>query len=219
MIMATETLKMIVGVGEPLKGRLMLYNSLKMHFKEVRIRRNPKCELGGDHPTIDRLIDYEAFCAVALPSSTAAPSAAAAGHGFKGEGAAGAKADGSRHRGAKDDGLKDRGAADNGTLEVTGAELKRVLDTGRPIALLDVREPHEWEIARIERARLTPLSKFEEYIPELNPDEEIYLYCYKGKRSMTALQKLKERGFKHLKSLAGGIDRWSQEVDPSVPRY
>jgi adenylyltransferase/sulfurtransferase len=197
MIMATETLKMIVGVGEPLKGRLMLYNSLKMHFKEVRIRRNPKCELCGDHPTIDRLIDYEAFCAVPLPSRTAAPADAA---------------------GAKAHGAKVGVAADNGTLEVTGAELKHVLDLGRPITLLDVREPHEWEIARIERARLTPLSKFEEYIPELNPDEEIYLYCYKGKRSMTALQKLKERGFKHLKSLAGGIDRWSQEVDPSVPR-
>jgi len=190
--MATETLKRIAGIGESLTGRLMLYNSLKMHFKEVKIRRNPNCELCGDHPTIDHLIDYEAFCAVPLPSAQAP--AAAAGNG----GGNGAEAE---------------------LLEVDGAELKQVLDEGRPITLLDVREPHEWEIARIQGARLTPLSKFEEYIPELSPEEEIYLYCYKGKRSMTALQKLQAHGFKHLKSLAGGIDRWSQDVDPSVPRY
>jgi adenylyltransferase/sulfurtransferase len=179
--MATETLKLIVGVGEPLRGRLMLYDSLKMRFKEVTIRRDPKCELCGEHPSIDRLIDYEAFCNVQLPAPPA--------------------------------------AADSGAVEISAQELKRVLDTGRPITLLDVREPHEWDIARIERARLTPLSKFDSYISELKPDDEIYLYCYKGKRSMTALKKLQERGFTRLKSLAGGIDRWSQEVDPRVPRY
>lgn len=181
--MATETLKLIVGIGEPLRGRLLLYNSLKMNFQEVRIRRDPKCELCGDAPAIDRLIDYEAFCNVQLPSSAQAK------------------------------------AAEGSAPEITGAELKRILDTGRPITLLDVREPHEWEIARIEKARLTPLSKFDSFIAELRPDDDIYLYCYKGKRSQTALKKLQERGFKHLKSLAGGIDRWSQEVDPKVPRY
>jgi len=181
--MATETLKLITGIGEPLRGRLMLYNSLKMHFKEVRIRRNPKCDLCGDAPTIDRLIDYEAFCNVQMPTAAQAR------------------------------------LTDGVALEISAPELKRILDTGQPITLLDVREPHEWDIARIAKARLTPLSSFETFIPELKPDEEIYLYCYKGKRSMTALQKLQERGFKRLKSLAGGIDRWSQEVDPSVPRY
>lgn len=178
--MATETLKLIVGIGEPLRGRLMLYNSLKMSFKEVRIRRNPKCDLCGDAPTIDRLIDYEAFCNVQMPKAK---------------------------------------SVDDSALEIGGAELKRILDTGKPITLLDVREPHEWDIARIDKARLTPLSKFDSFIPELSPDDEIYLYCYKGKRSMTALKKLQERGFTHLKSLTGGIDRWSVDVDPKVPRY
>lgn len=181
--MATETLKLIAGIGEPLRGRLMLYNSLKMSFKEVKIRRNPKCDLCGDAPTIDHLIDYDAFCNVQLPTAVKPV------------------------------------AADDSALEISGPELKRLLENGKPITLLDVREPHEWDIARIEKARLTPLSKFDSFIPELKPDDEIYLYCYKGKRSMTALKKLRERGFKHLKSLAGGIDRWSQDVDPKVPRY
>jgi adenylyltransferase/sulfurtransferase len=139
--------------------------------------------LCGDAPTINHLIDYEAFCNVQLPSQKAAA------------------------------------PADEAALEVSGPELQQILRNGKRITLLDVREPHEWDIARIESARLTPLSKFEEYIPELDKNDEIYLYCYKGKRSMTALKKLQEHGFKNLKSLAGGIDRWSLDVDSSVPRY
>ena len=182
MIMATETLKLIVGIGESLRGRLLLYNSLKMNFKEVTIRRNPGCELCGDHPSIHDLIDYEAFCDVQMPTQQPV-------------------------------------STDDRPVEISAADLKQILDTGRSITLLDVREPHEWDITRIDRARLTPLSNFENFIPELDPDDEIYLYCYKGKRSLTALQKLQERGFRNLKSLSGGIDGWAQEVDPSLPRY
>jgi sulfur-carrier protein adenylyltransferase/sulfurtransferase len=184
LIMATETIKLILGKGEPLIGRLMLYDSLRMSFRDVRIRKDPQCELCGEHPSITELIDYQAFCAVELP----APAAQAA-------------------------------AAPPAGLEVSAAELKQVIDSGRPITLLDVREPHEWEINRIEPARLTPLSQFGQFISELNPEDDIYLYCYKGKRSMTALQQLQERGFKHLHSLAGGIDRWAKEVDPKMARY
>ena len=104
-------------------------------------------------------------------------------------------------------------------MEITGSDLKSVLDAGRPIRLLDVREPHEWQIAHIDTAQLTPLSQFENFIEDLNPEEEIYLYCYKGKRSMTALKKLQERGFSNLRSLAGGIDQWAVDVDNSMPRY
>jgi adenylyltransferase/sulfurtransferase len=179
-----------LGVGETLKGRLMLYNSLRMQFKEVRVRKNPKCELCGEHATIHALMeDYGAFCGLTAPA-------------LQLPGAVGAAADGNG----------------NGA-EISPRELKQVLDTGRPVTLLDVREPHEWDIARIDSAQLAPLSKFDQFIPELDPSGEIYLYCYKGKRSLTALKKLQERGFTHLKSLSGGIDRWSQEVDPRVPRY
>ena len=181
MIMGTEVVKLILGIGEPLVGRLLLYDSLRMSFKDVKVRRNPGCELCGDSPSVTDLVDYQAFCAVDLPS--AAP------------------------------------AEDDSAFEISGPELKQVLDTGRPIQLLDVREPHEWQIARIDSAKLTPLSQFDDHISALNPEDEIYLYCYKGKRSMTALKKLQGRGFANLKSLAGGIDSWAEEVDPSMPRY
>jgi len=179
--MATEAVKLILHIGQPLQDRLILYDSLRMSFKEVKLRKNPDCELCGTHPTITELQDYEAFCHVELP---AAPT-----------------------------------AGNGGGVEVTAPELKAVLDSGRPVTLLDVREPHEWEIARIQGARLTPLSQFDAFIPQLNANDDIYLYCYKGKRSLTALNKLKEAGFKNLHSLAGGIDKWAVDVDPKMPRY
>jgi len=184
--MATEAIKLILGKGEPLVGRLMLYDSLRMSFRDVRIRKDPQCELCGEHPSITELIDYQTFCAVELPAAAKAETAA---------------------------------EVDPRAVEVSAGELKELIESGKRITLLDVREPHEWEINRIEPARLTPLSQFEQFISELNPDDDIYLYCYKGKRSLTALRQLKEHGFKHLHSLAGGIDRWAEEVDPKMARY
>ena len=183
--MATETIKLILGQGEPLIGRLMLYDSLRMQFRDVRIRKDPNCELCGENPSITELIDYEAFCAVELPT----PSGQSP---------------------------EDFNAA---AVEISAADLKSIIESGQSMTLLDVREPHEWEINRIDPARLTPLSKFEQFISELNREDEIYLYCYKGKRSLTALKQLQEHGFKNLHSLAGGIDKWAEEVDPSMPRY
>ena len=174
--MATETVKMILGIGKPLVDRLMLYDSLRMNFKDVKIRRNPKCELCGDHPTITELQDYETFCHVELPgvgsAAEQAPSAA---------------------------------------LEVSGPELKGVLDSGKTIRLVDVREPHEWDIARINSAELMPLSNFESFIPKLNKDEEIYLYCYKGKRSMTALKKLQDAGYPETR-LVGAVAEGTPKI-------
>lgn len=181
LIMATEAVKLLLGVGRPLVDRLMLYDSLRMSFKEVKIRRNPDCELCGDAPTIKELVDYEAFCHVDLP----------------GVGAPGPDA----------------------KVEITPAELQKLLAGGRPVTLIDVREPHEWDIAHIQSAKLAPLSQFEHFIPELKKEDDIYLYCYKGKRSLTALNKLRDAGFTRLRSLAGGIDRWAEEVDPKMPRY
>lgn len=182
--MATEAIKLILDQGEPLIGRLMLYDSLRMSFRDVKIRKDPNCELCGDNPTITELIDYQAFCAVELPSVAKAEE-----------------------------------AFDAASVEISSADLKRIIDSDQAVTLLDVREPHEWEINRIDPARLTPLSKFEQYIGELNPEDDIYIYCYKGKRSLTALKQLQERGFKNLHSLAGGIDQWAQDVDPKMPRY
>ena len=189
--MATETVKLILDVGEPLTGRLLLYDSLRMSFKEVKVRKNPDCDLCGDNPTIHELVDYEAFCSVPMPEQQPAQ---AAGNG----------------NGA---------AVDEQAVQVTPQQLKEVLDSGRDIRLVDVREPHEYQINRIGEAKLIPLGEIEKHVQEFNPDDEIYLYCYKGKRSLTALKKLHEHGFKHLKSLEGGIDRWAQDVDTSMPRY
>ena len=180
--MATETVKLILGIGETLTGRLLLYDSLRMNFKNVRIRRNPACELCGDSPTVKELVDYEAFCSVQLPGAAAA-------------------------------------AAQEAAFEIGPEHLKQVLQEGRPVTLVDVREPHEWAINRIDGAQLMPLSQFEQFIPKLKPEDDIYLYCYKGKRSMTALKKLQEAGFQNLHSLEGGIDKWAETVAPDMPRY
>jgi len=140
--MATEAIKLILGKGEPLVGRLMLYDSLRMSFRDVRIRKDPQCELCGEHPSITELIDYQTFCAVELPAAAKAETAA---------------------------------EVDPRAVEVSAGELKELIESGKRITLLDVREPHEWEINRIEPARLTPLSQFEQFISELNPDDDIYL--------------------------------------------
>ena len=181
--MATEAIKLVLGKGETLIGRLMLYDSMRMSIKDVRLRKDPNCDLCGEKATLKELIDYQAFCTVDFSKP------------------------------AEEESL------DIAAVSITPPELKGLLDSGRPITLLDVREPHEWQIARIHQARLTPLSHFDEFIPKLNKEEEIYLYCYKGVRSLTALKQLHAEGFRKLHSLTGGIDRWAQEVDPKMPRY
>ena len=187
LIQATEVLKYLLGKGKPLVGRLMLYDAMKMSFKDVRIRRDPACALCGDSPTITELIDYKAFCEIPMPVSQ------------------------------KKEAAEDFNEAD---YAIEAPELEEILEEGdENVVLVDVREPHEWDICRIENATMIALSEFDQHINELNPENDIYLYCYKGIRSMTALKKLKQAGFKNLKSLTGGIDRWAEIVDPSMPRY
>ncbi len=182
--MATEAVKWILNLGKTLSGRLMLYDSLAMHFREVRMRKDPQCVLCCAEPSLTRLADYAAFCAVDTVGS------------------------------------EDNPGGEDLDVEVSVQGLKQILDSPSPsITLLDVRETHEWEINRIEGAVLTPLSNFESFIPQLDKEADIYLYCYKGKRSLTALEKLRAQGFTKLHSVAGGIDAWCSEIDKSMPRY
>jgi len=179
-IQATEILKLAIGKGSTLIGRLLLFNALDMKFKELKLRRDPKCPLCGDHPTIRELIDYEQFCGI-VPE-TATP-------------------------GANPD-------------EVSIQDVKRVLgDKSSSIRVIDVREADEYEIARIPGVPLFPLSTLPQRFTELDPNQQIYIHCKSGKRSMKALDFLRQQGFKYIKSVKGGIEAWSDEIDSSVPKY
>jgi adenylyltransferase/sulfurtransferase len=179
-IQATEALKLALGAGRTLVGRLLLYDALEMSFREIKVRRDPKCPVCGDEPTITQLVDYENFC------------------------------------GAKQNDQNTPMNAD----EVSVQDMKQALeDPNRAIRVIDVREPDEHRIARIEGVPLFPLSMLEQRYQELNPDQEYYIHCKAGGRSMRALQFLRQRGFKRLKIVKGGITAWSEQIDPSVPKY
>lgn len=182
-IQALETIKLILEKGEPLIGRLLLFDALAMSFREVKLRKDPECPMCGPRRTIHALIDYEQFCGI--------PGREAAGHA----------------------------AAEHAAWEITPRELATELGRGT-VTLIDVREPTEWEIAHIEGARLIPLNELPERLAELPQDGDIVLHCHHGVRSMRALARLRDHaGFTRVKSLRGGIDAWSLEIDPKVPRY
>ena len=180
LIQATEILKLILGQGQSLLNRLLLFNALDMQFRELKLRRDPQCPLCGEHPTITQLIDYQTFCGTPPPASptTMHPD------------------------------------------EVTVHDLKKALENPQlGIQVLDVREPHEHQIAHLDGARLLPLSTLAQHFSELDPNRSYYLHCKAGGRSLKALQFLREQGFKHLKSIKGGLTAWSDEIDPAVPKY
>jgi adenylyltransferase/sulfurtransferase len=181
-LQATEAVKLILGIGEPLIGRLLLYNALDMSFDFVKLRKNPDCAICSDHPTVTELIDYEQFCGVPM-------------HDHEEEGTAGEGWD------------------------VTVSELKALLDAGEKIRIIDVREPHEWEIVHLEEADLIALGKLPAYMHRLDSAESIVLLCKSGARSARALNQLREAGFRKLKNLKGGINAWAREIDPSLPVY
>lgn len=179
-LQATEIIKLALGIGTSLMGRLLVYDALEMKFRELRLRRDPQCPLCGEHPTITRLIDYEQFCGV-QPNATATACS---------------------------------------PDEVTVQEMKRALDNpALGVQVVDVREPDECEIARIEGVPLLPLSQLAARFKELDPAQSYYLHCKAGGRSLKALRFLRDQGFKNLKSVKGGITAWSTEIDPSVPKY
>ncbi|MDB6030017.1 MAG: ThiF family [Verrucomicrobiales bacterium] len=179
-IQATEILKLALGKGSSLIGRLMLFNALDMKFRELKLRRDPQCPLCGDKPTINKLIDYEVFCGI--PAEPLNPSA--------------------------------------NPDEVTVQEMKKALDDPKlGIKVIDVREPDEYDIAKITGVPLIPLGSLPQRFTELDPNQTLYVHCKSGVRSLKAVKFLKEQGFKYAKSVKGGISAWADEIDPSVPKY
>jgi adenylyltransferase/sulfurtransferase len=179
-IQATEAVKLILGRGEPLVGRLLLYDALQMKFREFKVRRNPKCPVCGDAPTVTKLIDYEQFCGV---RGQEAPAAAAAGP------------------------------------EVTAEELKRRIDQGEELFILDVRNPEEFQICRIPGSTLLPLPQLPQRFRELSRDRELIVHCKSGMRSQKAIQFLREQGFTNLVNVKGGILAWADKVDRGMVKY
>ena len=181
LIQATETVKLILGIGEPLVGRLLLYDALGMRFRELKLRKNPECPICGDHRTITRLIDYHQFCGV--PQQPA----------------------------------KQESQLTESEIEVT--EVKEKLDRGDKFVLIDVREPHEHQICHIAAAKLIPLGEIGKRLGELDLEADIVIHCKSGMRSARACGILRAAGFKHVRNMKGGILAWSDQVDPSVPKY
>ena len=183
LIQATEALKMILGKGDLLVGRLLLYNAMDMKFREVKLQKDPECPVCGKNPTIKSLIDYEQFCGIGL-------------------------------------GQEEATVQTNGVPEITAKELKAILiDRKEKFTLVDVREPHEYQIAKIPGGKLIPLGEVAQRANELDTADDIVVHCRSGARSAKAIQQLQKMGFKRLRNLKGGILAWSQDVDPSVPQY
>jgi molybdopterin/thiamine biosynthesis adenylyltransferase/rhodanese-related sulfurtransferase/molybdopterin converting factor small subunit len=181
LVQATEAVKLILGIGETLVGRLMLYDALAMRFRELKLRRNPECPACGDHPTITKLIDYHQFCGV--PRQEDAPMT-----------------------GAKEG-------------EIDPVAVKAMIDRHDNFLLLDVREPHEYQICNIPGAKLIPLGDLPKRVNELDSSVEIVAHCKMGGRSAKAVDFLRQAGFKKVKNMTGGILAWSDKVDPRVPKY
>jgi sulfur-carrier protein adenylyltransferase/sulfurtransferase len=178
-LQAVETIKLILGSGDPLIGRLLLFDALGMKFRELKLKKNPDCPLCGTNRTITKLIDYEEFC------------------GIRGEEAP---------------------AAVITVPEMTSRELKQRLDRGDDLFVLDVREPHEYQICNI-NGYLLPLGDLPRRVNELDSSREIVAHCRSGKRSGEAAEFLRKAGFRKIWNLKGGILAWSDEVDPSMPKY
>jgi len=178
LIQATETIKLILGSGEPLIGRLLLVDALAMRFRELKLRKNPDCPACGTHPTVTELIDYNQFC------------------GIRGE----------------------EEAAPTTKRDMTVEELKQRLDKGDDLFVLDVREPHEYQICNL-GGHLIPLNDLPKRVSELDSSREIVVHCKMGGRSAKAVDFLRQSGFSRVHNLAGGINAWAERVDPKVPKY
>ncbi|MBC7926974.1 MAG: molybdopterin-synthase adenylyltransferase MoeB [Bryobacteraceae bacterium] len=179
VVQATEAVKLILNRGEPLVGRLVLYDALAMRFRELKLRKNAECPVCGDHPTITKLIDYYEFCGV--PKEEKAP----------------VSLDG----------------------DLMPAEVKSRIDRKDSFVLIDVREPHEHQIANIGYATLIPLGELPRRLSELDPEGEYVMHCKSGMRSAKAVDLMKQSGFRKVRNMKGGILAWSDTVDSSVPKY
>jgi len=174
-IMATEAIKLITGIGEPLVGRLMVYDALEMTYTTVTVRKDPQTQ------PITELVDYEAFCGVVSEEAQQAASGST----------------------------------------ITAAELKKLIDSGKPIELIDVREPAEWEIVSIPGAKLVPKDQIlrGDALASLPQDRQIVMYCKTGVRSAETLAAVKSAGFADAVHVQGGVSAWVNQIDPSLPSY
>jgi molybdopterin/thiamine biosynthesis adenylyltransferase/rhodanese-related sulfurtransferase len=179
-IQAMETIKLILGRGDSLVGRLLLFDALAMKFRELKLRKNPDCPICGTNRTITKLIDYELFC------------------GIRGE---------------------EHVPVFTGIPEITPAEVKKKMDAHEPFVLIDVREPHEYQICSIPGSKLIPLGEVAKRMNELDSADEIVVHCKSGMRSAKAVDFLLKSGFRKIHNMKGGILAWSDQVDPSVPKY
>lgn len=183
-VQATEVVKLILGKGEPLIGRLMLYNALDMRFSEIKLKKNPDCPVCGTHPTVTELMDYDAFCGVKKETSK---SELVSGHWEDEE-------------------------------EISPQILSEILNEDN-VFLLDVREPHEYQIASITSAVLIPLGQIPNSLNAIPEDKIIVVMCHHGARSRRAMNYLIDNGFEKVYNLEGGIDKYALEVDPTLERY
>jgi adenylyltransferase/sulfurtransferase len=178
VMQATEAVKLVLGKGEPLVGRLLLVDALGMRFRELKVKKNVDCPACGAHPTVTRLTDYDAFCGVRgeeAPVTTRVP-------------------------------------------EIQVEELKRALDAGEDVFVLDVREPHEYQICNL-RGLLIPLGELPARVHELDSARDIVVHCRSGARSAKAVEFLRGAGFTKVRNLAGGVLAWADRIDPTMPKY
>jgi adenylyltransferase/sulfurtransferase len=180
-IQATEVIKLLLGIGEPLVGKLLLYDALDMSFHNVQLRKNPKCKICGPQPEIDHLIDYEQFCGV--PAKNHAQDLAGGGR------------------------------------DITPAQLMERLRRGDPLKLVDVRDPVEKQVSALPEAISLPVERLTTEFEQLNPEDEIVLFCRTGVRSTRAFHQLWEAGFKNIYNLRGGINAWARDIDPTMYQY
>jgi sulfur-carrier protein adenylyltransferase/sulfurtransferase len=181
VIQATEVIKLILGAGEPLIGRLLLVDSLAMRFRELKLRKNPECPVCGPNPKVTKLIDYDQFCGI-VPAA------------------------------------KEETKVKNGVAQITPVELKRRIDAGEDVFILDVREPFEYQIANI-GGKLIPQNDVPQRLAEIDREREIVVQCKSGGRSQRIAEFLVQNGYSKVTNLAGGILAWSDQVDPKVPKY
>jgi molybdopterin/thiamine biosynthesis adenylyltransferase/rhodanese-related sulfurtransferase/molybdopterin converting factor small subunit len=180
VIQATETIKLVLGAGDPLIGRLLLVDALSMRFRELKLRKNPDCVICGPNPTVTKLIDYEAFCGI---------------------------------------GPQEAPAASSGVPEISVQDLQRMRQEKQDFVLVDVREPHEWAISAFPESVKIPLGELPQNLNRLSTADEIVVHCKSGGRSARAVALLREAGFRKVRNLTGGINRWAETVDPTMPKY
>ncbi len=183
-IQTMEALKLLLGIGDTLAGRILMFDALRMKFRELRLSRDPECPVCGDSPTVTALIDYEQFCGLAPIEKGSA-------------------------------------VMESDSTELSVNELKELVDRGEPVTLIDVREPYEWSIGNLEPegAKLIPLGELATRVGEIDAKSDVVVYCRTGARSARAADFLRDQGFANVRNLEGGIRAWSEEIDPSIPKY